>query len=196
VLVQINTSWFYVWVWLLIPRFSKIPHWGWSLVWCLTSKPWAFAAKEKLRTKWGPSWWWCRAGYRLFVSSLLYSNSSSLRVHFQWYYFFAWLFQHVSYQREILVTGFPSSQISTLCSTILEVLSMPFTGKIPPWWRSISHCAHVDVFCLQTVSKKYCSWYLSFFFLLTDVVGLTWPFIASQNLCWFGIYVTHSPKTS
>ena len=150
---------------MLIPRFSQIPHWGWSLVWCLTRKPWAFAAKEKLRTKWRPSWWRCRAGYRLFVSSLLYSNSSSFWVLHSHHMIKA--FEFISSgviflpgyfiskrQREILVTEFLSSQISTLCSTILEVLLMPFTRKIPPWWRSISHCAHVDVFCPQTVSKS------------------------------------------
>ena len=105
--VQIDTSWFYICAcgcWyqgfsgFLIDDGQLYEAWR------------AIAAKQRLRTKWRPSWRWCRVGHELFISDLLYSFSFSLWVldfhHMTKAFesisggvvFFSWFFQYVSYQ--------------------------------------------------------------------------------------------------
>ena len=194
--VQIDTSWFYICAcgcWyqgfsgFLIDDGQLYEAWR------------AIAAKQRLRTKWRPSWRWCRVGHELFISDLLYSFSFSLWVLD--FHHMTKAFESISggvvffsvciipkHQRE----GFLSSQISTSCSTILEVWSIPFTRKISTLVKiSISLCScwrHFLSVKMSSALKRFAkplSPIPSAFYFLSNVIVLISPFTAPQNLCWF-----------
>ena len=75
----------------------------------------------------------------------------------------------------------------------LECCRCPSQEK-SSWWRYLTTLMlktfpkHKDAFCPQAICKTIASALFSF----SDVVGLLQLFTASQNLCWFEIYMVNS----
>ena len=165
-LVQINTSWF------------RIPYWGWSVAWYVTNKSWVFAAERRLRKKAETFVAMMQGDDELFVSGLLYSNSSvlwvlhfhdwSFWVHVQWYYLlFTWLFQYVLYlstkgrycwlgSHPDIVERYLRNNIDNLHKKNLLFGLVKINISLLSCWRHFPSARMYYMFCLQ----KYCPGYL------------------------------------